>query len=91
MRGPIPDGIIEGILKAQEVAMSGENYGKAGQRVRLVKLDDKWSQLKPGTEGMITMVDSVGTRHVEWESGHRLGVIPGEDRWEVLEDAPERA
>ena len=37
----------------------------------------------PGTRGIVTLVDGFGTVHVAWDDGSRLGLIPGEDQWEV--------
>jgi len=57
---------------------------RKGDRVRLVEHGDKWTDLKPGDEGNVTFIDSLGTLHVTWDSGSRLGLIPGIDRWEVV-------
>lgn len=53
-------------------------------RVRLVSHEDVHSSLLPGTEGTVSFVDSLGTVHVDWDDGSRLGLIPGVDRFEVL-------
>jgi hypothetical protein len=56
-----------------------------GKRVRLTHTSDQYTSLKPGDEGTVSLVDDVGTVHVSWDSGSRLGLIPGEDRWTVLD------
>ena len=56
-----------------------------GRRVRLDRCTDQYTRLQPGVEGTITSVDSLGTVHVNWDNGSRLGLIPGEDDWTVLE------
>ena len=49
-----------------------------GCRVELVRMDDP--QAPPiGTLGTVIGVDDVGTIHVNWDSGSRLGVAYGED------------
>lgn len=53
-----------------------------GRRVRLIRCEDEFTNLKPGDEGTITFVDSVGTVHVKWDNGSRLGMVPGVDTWE---------
>lgn len=53
-------------------------------RVRLLSTSDEHTSLRPGDEGTVTLVDAVGTVHVTWDNGSRLGLIPGEDRWEEL-------
>ena len=55
-----------------------------GQRVRLVSTSDPYTRLKYGEEGTVTLVDDMGTVHVKWDSGSSLGLIEGEDRWEVV-------
>ena len=54
-----------------------------GDRVRLVRCDDEWTRLNPGTLGTVSFVDDLGTVHVDWDSGATLGLVPGEDEWEV--------
>lgn len=55
-----------------------------GARVRLVRCTDPYTLLDPGAEGVVVHVDDVGTVHVLWDSGARLGLIPDEDEWEVI-------
>jgi len=46
-----------------------------------------YTRLTPGEEGTVTFVNvsSLGTTvFVKWDSGSSLGLIEGEDRWEVL-------
>lgn len=57
----------------------------AGRRVRLISTTDEWTDLKPGAEGAIEYVDHPhGTTTVRWDSGSRLSLLDGIDRWEVL-------
>jgi hypothetical protein len=55
-----------------------------GQRVRLVYCSDQYTDLPVGTLGTVSLVDDMGTVHVRWDNGSRLGMIPGEDRWEAV-------
>lgn len=55
-----------------------------GRRVRLVAMDDPHTNLQPGAMGTINFIDDPGTLHVKWDNGSRLGLIPGEDAWELL-------
>jgi len=55
-----------------------------GDRVRLVWTSDPYTDLVPGSEGIVSLVDDLGTVHVAWDSGSTLGLVPGEDRWTVL-------
>ena len=54
-----------------------------GQRVRLIRMDDPYG-LEPGSEGTVAYIDDLGTLHVSWDCGSSLGLIPGEDEWEIL-------
>lgn len=53
-------------------------------RVELVHTGDPYTDLRPGAQGTVTFVDSVGTVHVNWDSGSTLGLIPGEDVWREI-------
>ena len=55
-----------------------------GDRVRLISTTDQHTTLQPGAVGTVLAVDSLGTVHVQWDNGSSLGLVPGEDRWEVL-------
>lgn len=57
---------------------------KPGQRVRLIHTSDPYTRLSPGEEGTIADVDDLGTVHIHWDCGSRLGLIPGVDEWENL-------
>jgi hypothetical protein len=56
-----------------------------GRRLALVKCNDSFSDLKPGDEGTVALVDDAGTLHVNWDSGKNLGLCwDAGDRWRVL-------
>jgi Domain of unknown function (DUF4314) len=50
-----------------------------GDRVQLVSTTDEYTKLTPGDLGTVSFVDGLGTIHVNWDSGSRLGMVPGED------------
>lgn len=58
-----------------------------GTRVRLEHTSDPHTRLRPGDEGVVNFVDSMGTVHVKWDSGSSLGLIPGEDSWTEIRSA----
>lgn len=60
---------------------------KEGDRVRLIDMDDPWSKLKPGDEGTVDFIDDMGTIFVNWDCGSGLGLVPGEDQFEVISTA----
>lgn len=55
-----------------------------GTRVRLLGTSDIFTELAPGAEGTVRFIDALGTVFVDWESGSGLGLVSGEDRWEVI-------
>lgn len=64
--------------------MSSRSSVQPGDRVRLLTLSDDWSDLQPGALGTVTLIDALGTVHVDWDSGSNLGLVPGEDTYEIL-------
>ena len=51
-----------------------------GTRVELIKMNDPYNtRLVPGCQGTVRCVDDIGTIHIEWDCGSRLGVVYGED------------
>jgi hypothetical protein len=54
------------------------NYPE-GTRVQLVKMEDPYARLKPGSQGLVDFVDDTGTIFVNWDCGSKLGVVYGED------------
>lgn len=56
-----------------------------GTRVVLVKMNDPYTKLEPGTRGTVIGVDDIGTIHVNWDSGSSLGVVYGEDSCRRIE------
>lgn len=60
------------------------NTNLTGRRVRLIRCSDPYTRLPSGSEGTVAFVDSLGTLHVDWDCGSKLGLVPGEDSWTVL-------
>lgn len=51
----------------------------AGTRVKLIKMDDPYTHLKPGDWGTVQGVDDAGQIMMKWDRGGSLSLIPGED------------
>lgn len=60
-----------------------EQYPK-GCRVKLVRMDDPYSKLKPGDLGTVDFIDDTGTIFCIWDIGSTLGVVYGEDEIKKL-------
>lgn len=50
-----------------------------GCRVELVEMDDPYTKLTAGDRGTVIGVDDMGTIHVRWDNGSKLGVAYGVD------------
>lgn len=68
----------------QEVEWLRKQYPK-GTRMELVRMNDPYSKLKPGTRGTVDFVDDTGTIFCNWDCGSTLGVVFGEDAVRILE------
>ena len=69
---------------SREIVESLRKEYPAGTRIRLISMDDPYSRLRPGDQGTVAAVDSIGTIHVNWDCGSSLGVAFGEDHVEKL-------
>jgi hypothetical protein len=65
-------------LIREEDRQTVETICKPGDRIRLIH--------EPETIGTINHIDRVGTIHVEWDNGRKLGLIPGSDKFEILKE-----
>ncbi len=63
--------------------MTRLNYAP-GTRVELISMDNDPRPIESGTRGTVRVVDDMGTIHVEWDNGRRLGLVPGEDSFRKL-------
>jgi Domain of unknown function (DUF4314) len=57
---------------------------KKGDRVLLRSTTDSHTALRRGATGTVILVDDFGTVHVDWDDGSNLGLVPGEDTWDVF-------
>lgn len=57
-----------------------KNKYRPGTRIQMVKMDDPYHPVPPGTYGTVRFVDDVGTIHTAWDNGSSLGVCLEVDR-----------
>ena len=55
-----------------------------GTRIKLIHMDDPYCPVPDGTLGTVSMVDDIGTIHMRWDNGSSLGLVVGEDEFEVV-------
>ena len=58
----------------------------AGTRIELDFMGDDPHPIAPGTRGTVRVVDDMGTVHCDFDNGRRLGLIPGEDSFHIVEE-----
>lgn len=54
-----------------------------GTRIVVYSMEDP-RPIPYGTQGTVRHVDDIGTIHVDWDNGRRLGIVPGEDSFEIV-------
>jgi hypothetical protein len=66
---------------------------KIGDRIKLVRTDDKFTQLKPGDFGTVWDISifniekngkPVRVIWISWDSGSKFALIEGKDEFEIL-------
>jgi len=55
-----------------------------GTRVKLIFMDDDFTELKEGDLGTVSSVDDIGNIHVDWDNGSKLALVPGIDKFETI-------
>lgn len=55
------------------------------KRIKLIHIEDKYTNLKEGDEGTITGVDGIGQIMVKWDNGSTLSIIPEIDKYEIID------
>lgn len=62
-----------------------KEYYTAGTRVMLIRMNDPYTNLRQGDLGTVTVVDDIGTIHVNWDRGSALGIAFDEDECRRIE------
>lgn len=60
-----------------------KNAYPVGTRIELIYMSD-YRAVDSGALGTVRIVDDMGTIHVDWDNGRRLGLIVGEDSFNVI-------
>jgi Domain of unknown function (DUF4314) len=63
-------------MSAECAAERSSRFGLLpGDRVELVAVNADYARLEPGQRGTVAFTDSLGTVHIRWDDGSRLGII----------------
>jgi len=54
-----------------------------GKRIKCVYMNDD-QPIPEGELGTVDLVDDMGTIHVIWDNGRSIGLIPNEDKYELV-------
>ena len=57
----------------------------AGTRIELDYMGDDPRPIEPGTKATVRTVDDLATVHCTFDNGRRMGLIPGEDSFHIIE------
>ena len=68
----------------REQAKRSRELYPPGTRIELLSMGDPFAPISPGTRGTVRMVDDAGQRHMQWDNGRTLAVVPGEDSFRKL-------
>lgn len=68
----------------KELTALREKY-PTGTIVKLITMNDVQSP-PVGTIGEVTLIDDMGSVHVNWQNGSTLALIPDVDSWEILNE-----
>lgn len=68
----------------KQVAATRKKYPN-GTRIRLEAMNQEPNPVPCGTCGTVTGVDDIGTIHMAWDNGSSLGIVPGIDKFTVID------
>lgn len=70
---------------SRELVERLKNKYPKGTRIEVDFMGDDPRPIASGTRGTVRCVDDVGTVHCDFDNGRRLGLIPGEDSFHIVE------
>ena len=73
------------VMSRKEVLELRERFPE-GTRVELVSMDDPYRKIPEGARGTVMLVDDIGTIHVAWDDGCRLGLVSGVDKFKKISE-----
>ncbi len=58
-----------------------------GKRVRLIRMEDPYTDLREGDEGTVLGIDGLDHILVKWDNGSNLHLIPDLDEYEIFKES----
>lgn len=71
-----------GLFNSATLEKIKEDFPK-GTKIRLIHMNDVQAVPK-GTIGIVDFVDDIGTIHMNWATGSKLGLIVDEDKFQKV-------
>ena len=78
------------VYNEKKVEMLRQRYPE-GTRICLDKMENDPFPVLPGTKGTVRFVDDAGNIIMKWDSGGSLSLIPGEDKFHVIQPEQDQA
>lgn len=75
--------MFENMLSDEEIKYYKKNFPE-GTRIELINMTDPYVTIPSGTRGTVRITDDIGTVHVNFDNGRRLGIVPGVDYFRKL-------
>lgn len=72
-------------MPSHELVEILKNKYPKGTRIEVDYMGDDPHPVASGTRGTVRCVDDMGTVHCDFDNGRRLGLIPGEDSFHIVE------
>jgi len=75
---------MQGFPTQHEVQSVKAEY-PSGCRVKLLSMNDPFTNIPKGTEGTVRKVDDIGSVHVNWDNGSNLAAVYGIDHIQIVQ------
>lgn len=75
---------VEPLSFPRQVEIEALRANYQGRRIRLFEMPNDNDPIEPGTEGLVFDVDGAGHLMVNWDNGRSLNLIPGVDKFEII-------
>lgn len=73
------------LVDYKQVREIKEKYPK-GTKIILKSMGNDPRPIEPNTRGIVYGVDDIGTVHCNFDNGRSLGLVPGEDYFDIIND-----
>ena len=72
------------VYNEKKVELLRQRYPK-GTRICLDSMENDPFPIPPGSKGTVDFIDDAGNLIMKWDNGRSLSLIPGEDKFHVIQ------